>query len=178
MQVKTRGPRRTSRQQGVSSRSTCPISIALELVGDPWSLLVIRDLMFKGRRRYKEFLEAEEGIASNVLADRLQRLEGAGMILRAPDPDDGRRAIYSLTRKGIDLAPVLVELVIWSAKYHDTGAPQAVVKMMREQRDGFLKGVIDDWANHKGPAARVARRGRARNSSDIRTSQRLKKKEK
>ena len=153
-------------QAGCNPRSTCPISIALELVGDPWSLLVIRDLMFKGRRRYKEFLEAEEGIASNVLADRLRRLEAAGILVRAPDPDDGRRAVYSLTRKGIDLAPVLVELVVWSARYHDTGAPQAIVRMMREHRDGFLTGVVDDWAkNQKGSATTVTRRGRPRSSA-------------
>lgn len=121
--------------------------MALELIGDPWSLLLVRDLMFKGRHRYKDFLEADEGIASNVLADRLQRLEAAGILGRAPDPEDGRRAIYSLTRKGIELAPVLVDLVIWSAKHHDTGAPSAIVRLMREQRDAFLQGVLNDWTS-------------------------------
>jgi DNA-binding HxlR family transcriptional regulator len=145
MQVKIRGPRRTSGKQGSNARSTCPISMALELIGDPWSLLIVRDLMFKGRHRYKDFLEAEEGIASNVLADRLRRLESAGIIGRAPDPEDGRRALYSLTKKGIELAPVLVDLVIWSAKHHDTGAPTAIVRLMRDQRDAFLQGVLDDW---------------------------------
>ena len=119
--------------------------MALELIGDPWSLLVVRDLMFKGRHRYKDFLEAEEGIASNVLADRLQRLEAAGILGRMPDPEDGRRVLYSLTKKGIELAPVLVDLVIWSAKHHDTGAPGAIVRLMRDQRDAFLQGVVDDW---------------------------------
>ena len=149
MQVKYRGPRRSSRQQGRNARSNCPISMALELIGDPWSLLVVRDLMFKGRHRYKEFLEAEEGIASNVLADRLRRLEAAGILGRAADPDDGRRAVYSLTRKGIELAPVLVDLVIWSAKYHDTGATSAIMRLMRDQRDAFLQGVLDDWTRGK-----------------------------
>ena len=160
MQVKNRGPRRTSRAQGRASRSSCPVSIALELIGDPWSLLVIRDLMFKGRRRYKEFLEAEEGIASNVLADRLQRLEAAGMLVRTTDPEDGRRAVYSLTRKGIELAPVLVEMVIWSARHHDTGAPPAIVRMMREQREAFLQGVLEDWASNQigDPAGKTRRR--------------------
>jgi DNA-binding HxlR family transcriptional regulator len=146
MQVKSRGPRRTGRTVSGGARSSCPISISLELIGDPWSLLVVRDLMFKGRRRYKEFLEAEEGIASNVLADRLQRLESAGILRRAPDPDDGRRVVYSLTEKGIDLAPVLVEMVIWSARHHETGAPPAIVRMMRDQREAFIQGVVEDWS--------------------------------
>jgi DNA-binding HxlR family transcriptional regulator len=132
--------------------------MALELIGDPWSLLIVRDLMFKGRHRYKDFLEAEEGIASNVLADRLQRLEAAGIIGRAADPEDGRRSVYSLTKKGIELAPVLVDLVIWSAKHHDTGAPTAIVRLMREQREAFLQGVLDDWASkQKGKTVPGAR---------------------
>ena len=109
----------------------------------------VRDLMFKGRHRYKDFLEAEEGIASNVLADRLRRLEAAGIIWRAADPEDGRRAVYSLTKKGIELAPVLVDLVIWSAKHHDTGAPGAIVRLMRDQRDAFLQGVLHDWTSQQ-----------------------------
>lgn len=170
MQVKKQKTRRAARSRQTTERSTCPISVALELIGDPWSLLVVRDLMFKGRRRYKEFLEAEEGIASNVLADRLLRLESAGIVARAADPDDGRRALYSLTKKGIELAPVLIELVLWSARYHDTGAPPAVLKMMREQREAFLLGVVDDWARtQKGGNAPAARRGkRSRGSAAAR----------
>ncbi len=115
--------------------------------------------MFKGRHRYKDFLEAEEGIASNVLADRLQRLEAAGILGRKPDPEDGRRALYSLTKKGIELAPVLVDLVIWSAKHHETGAPSAIVRLMRDQRDVFLQGVLDDWARtQKSKASAIKRR--------------------
>jgi DNA-binding HxlR family transcriptional regulator len=137
--------------------------MALELIGDPWSLLIVRDLMFKGRHRYKDFLEAEEGIASNVLADRLQRLESAGILAKVPDPEDGRRAVYSLTRKGIELAPVLVDLVIWSAKHHDTGAPSAIVRLMREQRDAFLQGVLDDWGGkQKGAPPDRAAKGKSR----------------
>ena len=129
--------------------------MALELIGDPWSLLIVRDLMFKARHRYKDFLEAEEGIASNVLADRLRRLEAAGILEREADPEDGRRTVYSLTRKGIELAPMLVDLVIWSAKHHDTGAPGAIVRLMRDQRDMFLQGVLDDWnSRRKGRCTR------------------------
>jgi DNA-binding HxlR family transcriptional regulator len=119
-------------------RSGCPISIALELLGDAWSLLIVRDLMFKGRQRFNEFLAGEEGIASNILAARLRRLEGAGIVERRPDEDDRRRQIYRLTAKGIDLAPVLVELVLWSAKHEHTDAPPAVVRAMRRDRKAFI----------------------------------------
>lgn len=122
-------------------RSGCPISIALELLGDAWSLLIVRDLMFKGRRTFKEFLAGGEGIATNILTERLRRLEGAGIIQRRPDPDDGRRALFALTPKGLDLAPVLVELVLWSATYEQTDAPPEVVRRMRKDRAGFVAEV-------------------------------------
>lgn len=126
-------------------RSGCPISIALELLGDPWSLLIVRDLMFKDRRTYNDFLAGGEGIASNILADRLRKLEVADIVEKRPDPQDGRRFIYRLSTKGIDLAPVLVELVIWSARHAQTDAPPAVVRAMRSDREAFLAGVRRRW---------------------------------
>ncbi|HEY9227888.1 MAG TPA: helix-turn-helix domain-containing protein [Gemmatimonadaceae bacterium] len=125
-------------------RSGCPISIALELFGDRWTLLIVRDLMFKGLKRFGEFAEAGEGIASNVLTDRLARLEAAGVITRAPDPDDARMFIYRLTSKGMDLAPVLVEIVLWSARHERTDAPPAQVRAMT-QREAFLARMRRDW---------------------------------
>lgn len=119
-------------------RSGCPISIALELLGDSWSLLIVRDLMFKGRRTFNEFLDSGEGIATNVLAERLRRLEGGGIVEKRPDPDDGRRVLYRLTRKGIDLAPVLVEIVVWSATYERTEAPLELVRQMKVNREAFI----------------------------------------
>ena len=127
-------------------RSGCPISIALEQFGDPWSLLVVRDVMFKGLHTFNEFQEAGEGIASNILSDRLERLEESGILRKQRDPADGRRFLYSLTAKGLDLAPVLVELVLWSAKYEDTDAPLATIKEMREQRTKFLRRVRAQWS--------------------------------
>ncbi|MBK8247200.1 MAG: helix-turn-helix transcriptional regulator [Gemmatimonadetes bacterium] len=124
-----------------SRRSGCPISIALELLGDPWSLLIVRDLMFKGIRTFSGFQQAGEGIATNILAERLKRLEAAGIITRRPDPDDGRRAIYALTPRGIDLAPMLVEMVIWSARHEETDAPPATVRAMKRDRDAFVREV-------------------------------------
>ncbi|MBI5718767.1 MAG: helix-turn-helix transcriptional regulator [Burkholderiales bacterium] len=126
-------------------RSGCPISIALELLGDAWSLLIVRDLMFKERRTYKDFLEGGEGIASNILADRLRRLEAAAIVRKQRDPADARSFVYRLTAKGIDLAPVLVELVIWSARHEVTDAPPSVVKTMRNDRTGFIADVRKRW---------------------------------
>jgi DNA-binding HxlR family transcriptional regulator len=125
-------------------RSGCPISIALEMIGDPWSLLIVRDLMFKERRTYKDFLSGEEGIASNILADRLQRLEAAGIIEKRRDGNDARRFVYQLTEKGFGLAPVLVEVVIWSARHESTDAPAATVRAMRD-RKAFLAELRDRW---------------------------------
>ena len=126
-------------------RSGCPISIALDLLGDAWSLLIVRDLMFKDRRTYNDFLTGGEGIASNVLADRLRKLEEANVIEKRRDPEDARRFLYRLSRKGIDLAPVLVELVIWSARHEQTDAPPAVVRSMRNDRAAFLADVRRRW---------------------------------
>lgn len=122
-------------------RSGCPISIALELLGDAWSLLIVRDLMFKGRRTFNEFLAGGEGIATNILTDRLRRLACAGIVTTRPDPDDRRRVLYTLTPKGLDLAPVLVELVLWSAAHEQTDAPASVVRQMRKDRAAFIANV-------------------------------------
>lgn len=132
-----------------TKRSDCPISIALETLGDAWSLLIVRDLMFKGRKTFKEFLEAEEGIASNVLTDRLQRLEASGLISRRADPDDARRNVYRLTDIGINLAPMLLETVLWSARHFETAAPAEVIKEMTHHRARFLTGVRNAWKKTK-----------------------------
>jgi len=134
-----------TRSAGTGRRSGCPISIALETLGDPWSLLIVRDLMFKGHRTFKAFLGAGEGIASNILADRLARLEAAGIVERHRDPEDARRVLYRLTAKGIDLAPALVELVLWSARYEETDAPPPVLRAMRSDRARFLRQVRQAW---------------------------------
>ena len=131
----------------MSRRSGCPISIALELLGDSWSLLIVRDLMFKGRYTFNEFLAGGEGIATNILTDRLRRLEQAGIVAKHPDPADGRRSLYRLTEKGIGLAPVLLELVLWSAAHENTDAPPAVLRQMREHRRMFLADVQRQWAS-------------------------------
>jgi len=110
------------------------------MLGDRWSLLIIRDMMLRGFRSYKEFMDCYEGIATNILADRLRKLTAYGIISAEPDPSDRRKVIYSLTRKGIDLAPVLTEMVLWAAAHEDTGN-RALVQQMREDKEKFLAGV-------------------------------------
>jgi len=127
-------------------RSGCPISTALDVLGDAWSLLIVRDLMFKGYRSFNEFLNAGEGIASNILAERLARLESAGILTKSRDPGDARRYLYRLTEKGIDLAPTLVEVVLWAARHEQTDAPESTLHAMREDRERFLAAVRDSWS--------------------------------
>ncbi len=109
-------------------RSECPLNASVEMLGDRWSLLIVRDMMLRGFRTYKEFLECYEGIATNILADRLRKLIAYGIITAGPDPSDGRKLIYRLTAKGINLAPVLTEMVLWAAAQRKTPAIQALVR--------------------------------------------------
>lgn len=126
-------------------RSGCPLNASVEMLGDRWSLLIIRDMMLRGFHTYKEFMECYEGIATNILADRLRKLIAYGIIQADPDPADGRKLIYSLTAKGIDLAPVLTEMVLWAAAHEETGN-QALVRLMRDDKEKFLFGVRERWA--------------------------------
>ena len=98
-------------------RSQCPISLALDVIGDRWSLLIVRDLMFAGKRHYRELLRSDEGISSNILAERLARLVDLGVLSRTGDPTHKQKAIYSLTPMGIDLLPTVAQLGIWGRKY-------------------------------------------------------------
>jgi DNA-binding HxlR family transcriptional regulator len=133
-------------------RSECPLNASVEMLGDRWSLLIIRDMMLRGFRTYKEFMECYEGIATNILADRLKKLVAYGIITAEPNPSDGRKLIYSLTAKGIDLAPVLTEMVLWAAAHEDTGN-QTLVRLMRADKGKFLAGIRERWTNrHSSPA--------------------------
>jgi DNA-binding HxlR family transcriptional regulator len=118
-------------------RSGCPLNASIEMLGDRWSLLIIRDMMLRGSRTFKEFMDSDEGIATNILADRLRKLEAHGIITTQSDPLDGRKLIYLLTPKGIDLAPVLTEMVLWAARHEETGN-QALVRLMQKDKQQFL----------------------------------------
>ena len=99
-------------------RSGCPINLTLEVVGDKWSLLIIRDMIFGNRRHFRELLtKSEEGIASNILADRLKTLVEQGIVTKADDPSHKQKAIYSLTEQGIALLPVLAQMSVWGRKF-------------------------------------------------------------
>jgi DNA-binding HxlR family transcriptional regulator len=125
-------------------RSSCPLNASVEVLGDRWSLLIIRDLMLRGFHSYKEFLDSYEGIATNILADRLRKLESYGVIATKKDPSDGRKIIYLLTEKGMDLAPVLTEMVLWAATHEDTGN-QALVRQIQADKQKFLAAIRKRW---------------------------------
>jgi DNA-binding HxlR family transcriptional regulator len=125
-------------------RSGCPISYALDFLGDKWTLLVLRDLLLMNKRHYRELLAAEEGIATNILADRLKRLEAQGLINREADPGDRRQLIYRVTDKGISLVPVLLELAAWGARHDEkTAAPKAFAEEFRTDRDRVVSRFTD-----------------------------------
>ncbi len=126
-------------------RSGCPVSISLETIGDRWSLLIIRDLMVRGHHTYKQFLEAGEGIATNILADRLHKLEAAGILTAQPAPDDARRIHYRLTEKGIDLAPVVLDLLLWASRHESTGAPCEIMAQLAQNREEVLSETYRRW---------------------------------
>jgi DNA-binding HxlR family transcriptional regulator len=133
-------------------RSGCPINLTLEVLGDKWSLLVIRDMMFGNRRHFREMLtRSEEGIASNILADRLKRLTEQGIVSRAGDPTHKQKAVYSLTERGIGLMPILAQMSAWGlrhqpvteelgirAKLLEEGGPNLWAEFMDELRETHL----------------------------------------
>jgi DNA-binding HxlR family transcriptional regulator len=126
-------------------RSGCPLNASVEMLGDRWSLLIVRDMMLRGASTYKEFMDCYEGIATNILADRLHKLVEYGIVQAEADPADGRKISYRLTKKGIDLAPVLTEMVLWAAAHEDTGNQQ-LAKLMRADKEKFLANIRERWA--------------------------------
>jgi DNA-binding HxlR family transcriptional regulator len=123
----------------MSPRRQCPIDYALEVFGDRWSLLVMRDILLAGKRHYRDLVAAKEGIATNVLASRLKKLEAAGLLERRADPDDRRTVFYVATEKALDLIPVLLEISRWSVK-HDphSAAPPDLVKRFDADRQRLI----------------------------------------
>ena len=129
-------------------RSDCPINFALETFGDPWSLLIIRDIIYFGKKTYREFLESDEGMATNILASRLARLEQQGILEKKPSPLDKRKEEYILTEKGLDLIPVLVEMANWSAEYDpDTAAPASWIALMKADREKMIRLIRETVQN-------------------------------
>ncbi|MBK9479654.1 MAG: helix-turn-helix transcriptional regulator [Bacteroidetes bacterium] len=123
-------------------RSDCPLSQSLDVFGDKWSLLIIRDLMFGNKCTYNDFLKSAEGIATNILATRLKGLEENGIIEKSAHPDSKAKILYKLTTKGIDLLPIIMEVYIWSEKYFRIPADiKATIKEAKRDKDRFVKQV-------------------------------------
>lgn len=124
-------------------RSHCPINFSLESFGDKWSLLIIRDIIFKNKSYYGEFLDSEEKISTNILANRLSLLENEHIIRKAKDPANSAKYIYSLTEKGVELLPILLELIRWGAKHDsDTDAPDAFIEQLEADREGLISEIV------------------------------------
>lgn len=126
----------------VNFRSTCPISSALDIVGDKWSLLILRDMMFSGKKTFSEFAASAEGIATNILSDRLSNLEKSGIITKGKLPGNKKTNIYSLTDKGVTFLPLLVEVILWSNKNledHITENTKNLAKTIMNDKIEFIK---------------------------------------
>jgi|SRR5690606_445600 len=122
------------------NKSNCPINFTVEIFGDTWSLLIIRDMIALGKKTYGEFLESEERIGPSVLADRLANLERKGIITKKPNETDKRKFIYSLTEKGLDVIPIVYEIALWGSKHGlHIVAPDAWFKAMKHDKDKVLK---------------------------------------
>jgi DNA-binding HxlR family transcriptional regulator len=127
----------------VKKRSNCPISCSLDMWGDKWSLLIVRDLMFAKECTYGDFLKSPEGIATNILASRLQSLEENKIIEKLEHPDSKAKVLYRLTRKGIDLLPIIIEINLWAEKYFTIPDDRkAMLKEMKKDKAGFIKSAI------------------------------------
>ncbi len=126
-------------------RSDCPLSCSLDVFGDKWSLLIIRDLMFSNKCTYNDFLKSSEGIATNILASRLKGLEENGLIEKSVHPDSKAKILYKLTQKGIDLLPIIMEVYIWADKYLTIPADiKATIKEAKKDKDKFVKQVTKE----------------------------------
>src|SRR5688572_18718130 len=130
-------------------RSDCPISCSLDIWGDKWSLLIVRDLMFAKECTYGDFLKSTEGIATNILASRLLTLEENKIIEKLNHPDSKAKVLYRLTRKGIDLLPIMIEINLWAEKYFTIPDDRkAMLKEVKKDKPGFIKAMTKELEGH------------------------------
>jgi len=126
-------------------RSNCPISCSLDVWGDKWSLLIVRDLMFKKQSTYGDFLKSDEKIATNILASRLLMLEENGIISKQDHPDSKAKVLYKLTEKGINLLPLLIEINLWAEKYSEIPESQKLIlNEVKKDKVGFIEEKIEE----------------------------------
>ena len=137
------------------NKEKCPITFALDIFGDKWSLIVLRDIIFKKKQYYGEFLNSAEKISTNILADRLGKLESEGIITKRRDVQNLSRFIYQLTQKGKDLLPLMLEMIEWSVKYDPQpgvsdniieGAPANLLKRSQEDREALIAEILSKLA--------------------------------
>lgn len=129
-------------------KSNCPINSVLELFGDKWAFLIVRDLMFNGKHYYGEFLNSEEKISTNILADRLSLLEESEIITKTKDPDHKSKFVYRLTQKGIDLLPILLEFILWSSKYdNEVAIDKEFVEAIQKNKIKMLNAISNRLKN-------------------------------
>ncbi|MGE3975161.1 MAG: winged helix-turn-helix transcriptional regulator [Bdellovibrionales bacterium] len=130
--------------------SGCPIAFTLDLIGDRWSLLIIRDMLFLGKQYYGEFLESPEKIATNILAERLKRLEDNDIISKRPDPESQKKIIYEMTKKGLALIPMILEMISWGAKHDpNTAAPPAFIRDLKRDKVKLAEDVLQTYLKRK-----------------------------
>jgi len=134
----------------IKKRSDCPVSCSLDIWGDKWSLLIIRDLMFAKECTYGDLLKSPEGIATNILASRLQVMEENKIIEKLDHPDSKAKVLYRLTKKGIDLLPIMIEINLWAEKYFSIPADRkAMLKEVKKDKAGFIKSMSKDLESVK-----------------------------
>ncbi|RKT02005.1 winged helix-turn-helix transcriptional regulator [Chryseobacterium defluvii] len=129
----------------IKKRSYCPISSSLDVWGDKWSLLIVRDLMFYKQCTYGDFLKSAEKIATNILASRLLMLEENGIITKQDHPESKAKVLYKLTKKGIDLLPLLIEINLWAEKYSCIPESQKLIlEKIKKDKQGFITKQMEE----------------------------------
>lgn len=135
--------------KNLKQRSECPISCSLDVWGDKWSLLIIRDLMFAKECTYGDFLKSDEKIATNILASRLQALEENQLIVKLDHPSSKAKVLYKLTQKGIDLLPIMIEINLWAEKYFTIPEERKMMlDAVKKDKEGFIKSMSEELKNH------------------------------
>lgn len=133
----------------IKKRSDCPISSSLDIWGDKWSLLIVRDLMFSKQCTYGDFLKSDEKIATNILASRLQMLEENGVIVKQDHPDSKAKVLYKLTQKGVDLLPIMIEINLWASKYFTLPAERKkLLEEVKKDKEGFIRAKTAELLEH------------------------------
>jgi DNA-binding HxlR family transcriptional regulator len=144
----------------VKKRSNCPVSCSLDIWGDKWSLLIVRDLMFAKQCTYGDFLKSDEKIATNILASRLQTLEENEIITKSDHPDSKAKVLYKLTQKGIDLLPLMIEINLWAEKYFNIPTERkAMLKEVKKDKEKFIKTATKDLkkSSYRGRGSAMAK---------------------